>query len=329
MVKLSIIVPLYNSATWLPKCLDSLLCQDLKVFEYEIICVDDGSPDDSRSVASSYMAEHPNIKVLSQSNQGTSGARNTGIRHSVGKYLCFVDPDDYVEKNVYGGLVKRMEEEDLDMLRFAYHLVNEEYKELELSCVEKSFDYSTQLMTGMDYLGKRLDISCYVWTYMYRASVIKDNGIWCIQGDYYDDTPWLPQVCMKAKRVNVIGQKVYYYYQRTDGLVRAKTQEAMMKKVNGEFVLISTLQRQLKEVTDVGAQQWYKCMMAFCVVTLLSMVSLSQYQKSGQAIKRLKDMDVFPLHPIRWIPSADKKASLINFSPRLYCWLLHVKNKNL
>lgn len=325
-VKLSVIVPLYNSAAWLPKCLDSLLCQDLNESEYEIICVDDGSPDHSKDLAASYSINHPNVKVVSQKNQGTSGARNTGMRHAVGKYLCFVDPDDYVEKNVYGMLVKQMEDEDLDMLRFNYHLVDEQYKEMEKSEMENKFDYSSQLMTGTEFLGKRLDVSCYVWAYIYRASLIKDNGIWCMQGDYIDDTPWLPQVCMKAKRVDLTDRRVYYYYQRSEGLVRAKSPEAMKKKIDGVSALISTLQGQLKDVTDSGVREWYKSLIAFSSVSLLSMVALSRYQDAKATIKRLKSLGVFPLHKIRWIPSASKKVLIINVSPRFFCWMLHVKD---
>ena len=325
-VKLSVIVPLYNSAAWLPKCLDSLLCQDLDALEYEIICVDDGSPDHSKDLAASYSVAHPNVKVVSQPNQGTAGARNTGMRYAVGKYLCFVDPDDYVEKNVYGGLVKRMEEKDLDMLRFNYRIVDEQYREMEKSEMENKFDYSSQLMTGTDFLAKRLDISCYVWAYMYRASLIKDNGIWCLQGEYIDDSPWLPQVCMKANRVDLTDQRIYYYYQRSEGLVRATSPEAMVKKTDGVHSLISTLQRQLNDVKDAGVRQWYESMIAFSVTSLLSMVALSRYQDAKVTIKSLKSMGVFPLHPIPWIPSASKKASIINLSPHLFCWLLHVKD---
>ena len=326
-VKLSVIVPLYNSAAWLPKCLDSLLCQDLAASEYEIICVDDGSPDHSKDLAASYSVEHPNVKVVSQPNQGTAGARNTGMRYAVGKYLCFVDPDDYVEKNVYGGLVKQMEEKDLDMLRFNYRIVDEQYREMEKSEMENKFDYSSQLMTGTDFLAKRLDISCYVWAYLYRASLIKDNGIWCLQGEYIDDSPWLPQVCMKANRVDLTDQRIYYYYQRSEGLVRATSPEAMVKKTDGVHSLISTLQRQLNDVKDAGVRQWYESMIAFSVTSLLSMVALSRYQDAKVTIKSLKSMGVFPLHPIPWIPSASKKASIINLSPHLFCWLLHVKDK--
>ena len=317
---------MYNSEQWLPKCLDSLLCQDLDESEYEIVCVDDGSPDNCKQMAVSYSVGHPNVKVVSQSNQGTAGARNTGMRHAVGKYLCFVDPDDYVEKNVYGGLVKRMEEKNLDMLRFNYRIVDEQYQEMEKSEMENAFDYSSQVMTGIEFLGKRLDVSCYVWVYMFRASVIKENGIWCLQGYYFDDTPWLPQVCMKAERVDLTDQKVYYYYQRSEGLVRAKTTEAMKKKIDGQFILIQTLQGQLKSIVDDGVRQWYESMISCCTIGLLTMEAMLPYHEYSASIKRLECMSVFPLHKIPRIPSIGIKVSIINFSPHLFCMLVHIKN---
>ena len=98
MKKLSVIIPLYNSAKWLPKCLDSVLDQDVPLDELEVICVNDGSPDNSEQVALQYKEKYPDtIVVISQENQGPSGARNNGMKHATGKYLCFVDPDDYVE----------------------------------------------------------------------------------------------------------------------------------------------------------------------------------------------------------------------------------------
>ena len=101
----------------------------------------------------------------------------------------------------------------------------------------------------------------------------------------------------------------------------------MAKKIEGEFVLIPTLQRQLKEVTEEGARHWYESIIAFSVLSLLSMVALSRYQDSGATIKKLKSMEVFPLHKIPWISSASKKVSIINISPRLYCLMLHLKER--
>ena len=98
-MKLSIIVPVYNVADYLPKCLDSLLVQDLSQNEYEIIVVNDGSTDNSGKIAEEYSKTYSNIILINQENQGLSGARNTGIQNAKGEYVQFVDSDDYLEPN--------------------------------------------------------------------------------------------------------------------------------------------------------------------------------------------------------------------------------------
>ena len=159
MKTLSVIIPLYNSAKWLEKCLYSVLAQDIPESEMEVICVNDDSPDNSADLAREIGRKHPSIIVIDQPNQGPSGARNTGMKAATGKYLCFVDPDDYVEPNVYGKLVQQMEEEQLDMLRFNYQIVDENYQHVEKRPFENAFDYTPKLMSGAEFLATRLDIA--------------------------------------------------------------------------------------------------------------------------------------------------------------------------
>lgn len=128
---LSIIVPIYKVEPYLRKCVDSLLVQDLSPEEYEIILVDDGSPDDCGKIADEYAARFSNVRGIHQENGGLSVARNTGIMTAQGKYIQFVDSDDYLEPDVLGSLVGRAERDDLDVLRFNYRNVNERYEEYE------------------------------------------------------------------------------------------------------------------------------------------------------------------------------------------------------
>ena len=137
MMKLSIIVPIYNVERYLRKCVDSLLAQDYE--DYEIILVDDGSTDDSGAICDEYAASSLSaagtssfseadhsiipIRVIHQPNAGLSAARNAGIKCANGEYLCFVDSDDYWEPNVLGGLMEQVEREKLDVLRFDYQNV--------------------------------------------------------------------------------------------------------------------------------------------------------------------------------------------------------------
>lgn len=131
-IKLSIIVPIYNVEPYLRKCVESLLTQDLSPAEYEIILVDDGSPDGCPAICDEYaQALHSsggsrkgaNIKVIHQPNGGLSAARNTGIMAAKGDYVCFVDSDDYLEPNVLGGLMAQVERDNLDVLRFKWQNV--------------------------------------------------------------------------------------------------------------------------------------------------------------------------------------------------------------
>ncbi len=327
MKTLSFIIPFYNSASWLPKCLYSVLKQDIPETEIEIICINDGSPDNSADVAREIAKDHPCIIVIDQENQGPSGARNTGMRHATGKYLCFVDPDDYVEPNVYGQLIKQMEEEKLDMLRFNYQIVNEHYEVIPKRPFELQFDYTPQLMTGTQFLSERLDIACNIWRYIYRTEIIVKNNIWCYVGDYYDDTPWLPLVLQKAKRMNICNTIVYNYLERSNSLVNAKSPKAVQQKIDGNFMLLEILTTQLKTTDDLALHKWYQMIIAHSVTSLMTLIAVYQFNRKNIYIERIKQLQLFPLSQYKTSKRTAIKILLINHSPNLYCWLLHVKNK--
>lgn len=111
MCKVSVVVPVYNSSMFLEKCIDSILNQDFK--SYEIILIDDGSTDGSGDICDNYSASYRNIKAIHQKNSGVSSARNHGIEEASGKYICFIDSDDWVEPNYISFLYKNMNENGL------------------------------------------------------------------------------------------------------------------------------------------------------------------------------------------------------------------------
>lgn len=111
---LSVIVPIYKVERYLPKCLDSILGQTLK--DIEIICVDDGSPDSSGEIAESYARSHSNVKVIHQMNSGLGPARNTGIEHTTGDFIAFVDSDDWLEPDMYELMYRKAVETGADIV---------------------------------------------------------------------------------------------------------------------------------------------------------------------------------------------------------------------
>lgn len=327
MKTLSIIVPLYNSEHFLPKCLDSLLSQDIPLEDYEIILVDDGSPDGSKAIAENYASNYPNIIVISQDNKGTSGARNTGLRNATGKYTYFVDPDDYILENSLRILINRMEEESLDVLRFGYTEVDEHYRPTKSCKNPESPDYSSLIMDGCSFMAERLGIACYVWTFLFRTSLLKDNGLFFYEGDYYDDTPWLPRVFLLAKRVDSIDIKRHFYLIRSNSLVQSLDQRLVRKKIDGQMFLICELTKQKQSSNNEKATIWYNMMVAHCALTLLTLVSIYDFSNRKVFLDYLCRADVYPLSIKEGSLVKKAKLSLINLSPELFCQFIHLKNR--
>lgn len=329
-MRLSIVVNMYNTAEFLPKCMNSLINQDILGDSYEIILVDDGSTDNSLELANSYLDEKlnhpswPEIRICSHPNKGLAGARNTGVDAAIGEYLCFVDPDDYIEENSLASLLRQMDDEQLDMLRFNYQKINEDGQYVVDSEMEASFDYSSKIMTGIEFMADRLTTTCYVWAYIYRLEVIKRNGIRFIEGCYFDDAPWLPRVLQKVERINCTSVRHQYYLQRNGSLVRTTNKKAIIRKVIGLLELLDILQEQMIDA-DEKIRLWYKMMLSHICVSILSTIAINDYVNRDTYLKKVYLL--LPLSRRKAESKLQRKIRMINLSPRLFLWMIHVKNR--
>src|SRR5690554_3713943 len=119
MIKISLIIPVYNVEKYLEKCLNSCMNQDISEEEYEIIIVNDGTKDSSLSIALKFEQKYKNIKVYSQENQGLSAARNKGLSLAKGEYVWFIDSDDWIKENCLKSITDKCFKENLDALAIA------------------------------------------------------------------------------------------------------------------------------------------------------------------------------------------------------------------
>lgn len=122
--KFSVILPIFNTEKYLKACLDSIINQTYK--NLEIICVNDGSTDGSLKILEEYSSKDSRIKIINQQNQGVSAARNAGIDNATGDYVSFVDPDDWLELNMYETLNKYIQEKNPSVLLFEYNICYEQ-----------------------------------------------------------------------------------------------------------------------------------------------------------------------------------------------------------
>ena len=217
-MKLSIIVPIYNVAPYLRKCVDSLLAQD--IFDYEIILVDDGSTDDSGAIADEITAypqplpkgKGVSMRVIHQENAGLSAARNTGIAVAQGEFIMFVDSDDYLHSNVLRTLMEQIERDNLDVLRFRYQNVKENgetfvpHKGMKVDYN----DFSCIPTDGVTFLNERMWIQCYAWQFVVKKNIIEQELF--TPGIYFEDTDWTPRILLKANGVASTDRVVYKSY---------------------------------------------------------------------------------------------------------------------
>ncbi len=199
-IDISIIVPIYNAEKYLKKCIDSLVNQTKK--ELEIILVNDGSTDNSERIIKEYKDKR--IKYFKNKNQGIGKTRNFGIEQATGKYLMFVDSDDYIEKNMCKLMFDKAFSNSLDIVVCDYYKVTgNEMKE------EKIKDYkNTTLKENPSLL---LEINLAPWNKLYKTDLIKKNNIKFIENLKYEDAPFVCEALDKAKKIGKINRSLNYY----------------------------------------------------------------------------------------------------------------------
>lgn len=322
-LRLSIIVPIYNVEQYLSKCVESLLHQDLSPEEYEIILVDDGSPDRCGDICEEFASRYSNVKVIHRENGGLSAARNSGIEVARGRYVQFVDPDDYLEPKVLKPLVMKMENEDLDVLRFNYRNVNEKYEVFEPNKVSKPFvDYSDVPCDGLTFLTERLGYGCYAWQFMIRREMVGDCLFY--EGIFFEDTEWTPRLLLKSQRVTSTDLIVYNYLLRKGSITQCVEGKKKRKVLGDKILLIDFLQNQMRDVPD---QRWFEGMIAQTGLSIIGYVCENYYGGRFPVLNSLKSKRIFPLSTFHSTKGAKRKIFLANLSPSLLCWILHVREK--
>ena len=202
MTDISIIVPIYNAEKYLKTCVDSLINQTKK--ELEFILVNDGSTDASEKIIKSYSDKR--IKYYKNKNQGIGKTRNFGINKAKGKYIMFLDSDDYLDINACKELFKKAEEENLDLVINNFYRVDEVTKTQEEVIIEPF--KNTTLKDNKELL---LNINLAPWNKLYKTTLLKDNNIKFVEDLKYEDAPFVVETIDKAKKIGHINKFLNYY----------------------------------------------------------------------------------------------------------------------
>jgi len=201
MPKVSIIVPVYNVENYIEKCLESLVKQTLE--DIEIIIVNDGSTDNSIKVINNYIKKYPQkIIYLEKKNGGLSDARNYGIPYAKGKYIAFLDSDDYVEKNIYQKMYELAEKENSDFVECDFY-----------------WEYPNKIKEdiGIIYNGKHemiQNIRVIAWNKLIKREIIEKNEILFPKGYRYEDVEFTYKLIPYINNISFLKEPLVHYIQR-------------------------------------------------------------------------------------------------------------------
>ncbi len=205
MADISIIIPSYNAEKYINKCLDSVINQTKK--ELEIIVVNDGSTDHTEKIIKEYKDNR--IKYYKNSNQGIGKTRNFGILKSTGKYIMFLDSDDYLEKNACELLYEKAEKDKLDIVICDFY---KKYDNGEIEEIHNANFENSSLQENPDIINEFLS----PWAKIYKRELLIDNKIRFVENLKYEDAPFVIEALDKAKTIGKINECLNYYVIHTN-----------------------------------------------------------------------------------------------------------------
>lgn len=221
MVKISVVIPVYNTQNYLNECIDSVLNQSFK--DFEIICINDGSTDNSLSILSDYEVSDERIKVISQQNRGLGASRNEGLKLAQGEYVLFLDSDDYLTPDALEKLYNQAYANDLDLILFK--IANFNYKTLK----ESHSDYfdmkflkeivNEDIFNWMIVKDCIFDISVTATSKLFKRSLI--SNIEFPEDLLFEDNLFFTKVIFNAKHVYFLDEYLYYRRIRPDSITNS------------------------------------------------------------------------------------------------------------
>jgi glycosyltransferase involved in cell wall biosynthesis len=235
---LSIVIPVYNVEEYIEKCILSCVNQDVPLDKYEIIIVNDGSPDDSLNICKRLEKEFANIKIITQKNKGLSGARNTGLKNSIGEYVWFVDSDDWITKDCLKSIYEAVNTYKSDIFWLGHDVISNK------KVINKFIPKETlKPIDGNDFFINHLDNKFYIWKFIYKREFLISNDLSFYEGLLYEDLEFTPRALHLAKSCYNL-PNIYYHYLMRDGSI---VNNVKIKNVEDRFFIFNRLFEYMRE----------------------------------------------------------------------------------
>lgn len=242
---LSIIIPMYKVEQYIEKCLLSTQNQDIEKYEYEIVVVNDGSPDNSLTIAEKLALQYENIHVYTKENGGLSSARNFGISKAKGEYIFFLDSDDWIADNCLGELVAQLKIENPDVLCICA-------ANTDGITHKRRFEFNdTTPMPGRDFLRTGWFVPCAPF-YIVKSSLLKSFDLHFYEGILHEDSEYMPRMLYFAQKVSFTNRIIYWVYQNPNSITRTINPKKSFDLLNFVCERLSDFSQHVDKDTKVA-----------------------------------------------------------------------------
>lgn len=310
--KISIIVPVYNVEKYIKKCIDSILAQTYK--NYELLLINDGSTDNSGNICEEYRLKDNRITIINKENGGQADARNYGMEVAKGKYIIFIDADDYIDDNMLELLINPfLKYEDISFTSCGYYNVflNDVLTNRN-SGIEKILDKKQCEIS----LSRNKEICFMLWNKLFRRDIL--NNIRFIKGQLHEEIHFMREVCKVMNKCYYIDMPLYYYIRERDGNTESEFREQRLIALK-EFDLF---EKDMVIENNIDAAQSFSIMQMEFIISFYD-----KNKKNKQCKNQLKNK--YNLLYKKNVNNIElrKKYKLFYYSPELFCWLIYLKNK--
>ena len=247
MVKISIIVPVYNCEKYIEKCIKSLINQTLK--DIEIIFVNDGSTDNSKSILESFT--DPRIKILEKKNSGQSSARNIGLDIAQGEYIGFVDSDDWVDEDYFERLYNTAKKYDADIAMADFIRKGPKKHTIRLNIAEEKV---YEKIENKIKIANALKEGC-IWNKIYKKEIL--NGIRFTEGMFFEDGPFTIKALYAANKLVTVPKTYYYYFQNPSSTVKTMDKAKRLDKEKSKREILDFIKS--KNINIADKTYWAVC----------------------------------------------------------------------
>ncbi len=289
-VKITAIMPVYNVENFIGKCIESLQAQTLT--EWELIAVDDGSPDNSGAICDEYAKADSRITVIHKENGGAPSARNTAIPKARGEYLYFVDSDDWAEPTMFEDMYKKAKENDAQLVVAGYY-IDTYYSDTEFYTQEQSLpsrDFASQ-REFREYAHNMFDKNLLYtpWNKLFQRRYIEDNNI-RFKNTFWDDFPFNLDVVRDVERVALMEEKYYHFMRARADSETAKYRSDMYAKREEEHGWMLDLYAHWGVKSDESREMLHRRYIERVVGCIENVTNSACTLSSKEKMQQIKDM---------------------------------------